>query len=1072
MLELAPAEPEGTAGHDALPVAGESERAFRDARDFHFVPGRECIVILSPELEQSGAAILALNLCAFLKRRHNVVLLALGGGSLLEGARTAATVVVALSEANRANESARHATAAAAARVFSPLYVIADGVADPSFIAGFAYAGVPTMLLLHDAAGAGTDASAEAVSLVCGLFVPQPLAEPPTGRHGAAVTVLPPAASQIRVPVPAAAAEAERLRLTAAIRTGHEEAFVVLAEGPAGAGIGRFLRIAEQIQRRPGARPIRFAWHLSGGTRDGKAATARPSSSDGVSIAVLDETTETEALLRLADAVMLLPEGDAVPMLAAAALHRGVPVVASGAESWLARLLAADPVLAAGIASDDAAATAIIGRLADADDGCRGRLAEAGSAFAAAHLAMPAYVAAVHRAAITGGNAWRERQRASGAGTAQRWPVLFLPHSGEPVVSIIIPAHGKFELTHACARSIVETRPRTPIEVILVDDCSPDDTQRAPLILRGCTVIRNERNLGFIDSCNAGARAARGSLLFFLNNDTVLHPGALDALVETFADNPRAGIVGGKLLFPDGRLQEAGGIVWRRGDAWNYGRGGDADDPRYNYVRRADYVSGAALMIRRDVFSALDGFDRHFAPAYYEDTDIAFRARAAGWQVLYQPRARITHIEGATAGTDLQSGMKRYQALNRQRFQERWQATLEGHSATGTAPDLEKDREAAFRVLFIDETTPTPKEDAGSMAAVTHMRCLASLGGKITFVPADNMSHLGGTSVALQDQGVEFLHFPHFWSVEEVLRKRRDEFDVIYLHRLNIAARYLFLCRALAPRARLVYNVADLHHLRLERGRDVGAAERPSEDTIRDARDMELLFARSADRVIVHSSVERRLLESRGIAHVVEVPWVIEGETGPLSPSERAGICFVGGFRHRPNLDAVTWFVDEVWPHVLARRPSEIFHIAGSNMPTAAWALERHPGVRCLGYVEDLSALLAKVRLTVAPLRYGAGLKGKIGVSFAHGVPCVATRIGYEGFDDPDPDLLQVADDPEAMASRIVTLLADDDAWRRAAAAAMRYAEANFSEAAVARRLAAILPAREQATKEANGYDG
>ncbi|MGE0725670.1 MAG: glycosyltransferase family 2 protein, partial [Alphaproteobacteria bacterium] len=322
-------------------------------------------------------------------------------------------------------------------------------------------------------------------------------------------------------------------------------------------------------------------------------------------------------------------------------------------------------------------------------------------------------------------------------GLLARYPILELPAAAEPLVSIVIPVYGKFEFTYDCVRAILDGGVRAAYEVLIVDDCSRDETLLAPMILQGCRVLRNERNLGFVLSCNRGAEAARGRYVFLLNNDTKPHPGAIDALVETFEQHDRVGIVGAKLLFADGKLQEAGGIIWRLGDGWNFGRCEDPDDPRFNYVRPADYVSGAALMVPRDLFLDLGGFDRHFAPAYYEDTDLAFRVRAAGHRVLYQPRSRITHFEGVSSGTDLTQGAKRYQIVNGRKFFARWKETLEGHALNGVRPEREKDRGARFRVLFVDETTPTPREDAGSGAAVTHMRALQSLGGKVTFVPAD-----------------------------------------------------------------------------------------------------------------------------------------------------------------------------------------------------------------------------------------------------------------------------------------------------------------------------------------------
>src|SRR5206468_1794360 len=158
-------------------------------------------------------------------------------------------------------------------------------------------------------------------------------------------------------------------------------------------------------------------------------------------------------------------------------------------------------------------------------------------------------------------------------------------------------------------------------------------------------------NQGFIASSMDGARVSKGHYLLFLNNDTIVRRGWLRALLGTLESHPRAGLVGAKLLFPDGCLQEAGGVVWRDGSAWNYGRMDDPQKPEYNYVREVDYCSGACILIPRDLFFACGGFDTRYMPAYYEDTDLAFAVRRAGRQGLYQPRAGVIHLGGMTAGT-------------------------------------------------------------------------------------------------------------------------------------------------------------------------------------------------------------------------------------------------------------------------------------------------------------------------------------------------------------------------------------------------------------------------------------
>ena len=224
--------------------------------------------------------------------------------------------------------------------------------------------------------------------------------------------------------------------------------------------------------------------------------------------------------------------------------------------------------------------------------------------------------------------------------------------------------------------------PSLPVEVIVVDDASTDGTRamlgRWAKRHRRVRVLRNSRNLGFVRSCNRAARAARGEMLVLLNNDTQPSRGWLTALLRTFDDHADAGAVGGKLIFPDGTLQEAGSVVFRDGSAANFGRGDrNPDHPLFNHVREVDYCSAALLATPRRVFLELEGFDSRYAPAYYEDTDYCFKLHDKGYRVYYQPAARVVHREGASCGTDLTQGPKRHQVINREKFQERWKSALE-----------------------------------------------------------------------------------------------------------------------------------------------------------------------------------------------------------------------------------------------------------------------------------------------------------------------------------------------------------------------------------------------------------
>ncbi len=646
-------------------------------------------------------------------------------------------------------------------------------------------------------------------------------------------------------------------------------------------------------------------------------------------------------------------------------------------------------------------------------------------------------------------------QQAAGAVLAQYQP-LHLPEAAQPDVTVVIPARNQFAYTHRCLDSIVLNLPDASLEVIVVDDGSTDETVYAALLLSGgFRLLRNGSNLGFVASVNAAAAAARGRFLMLLNNDTLVQPGWLDELVATFAADPAVGVAGSKLLYPDGTLQEAGGIIWRQGMGMNWGRGDDPDRPEYSFLRDADYVSGAALMIPRALFQQVGGLSAAFAPAYYEDTDLCFKVRAAGLRVVMQPMSRVTHHEGVSAGVDLDgAGMKRFQRLNQRLFVRTWSEALQHFPLDGANPRLAAERLVTRRALFIDDAVPTPDQDAGSNAALEHMRSLQRLGYKVSFVGADSMAKAGPYTEALERIGIQCYYTPYCQSVEEIVRREVLHYDLFYIHRVANMTRYASMIRQRFPGSAILFSVADLHHLRSRREAQV--KQSPALEAQAAALEQaEMAALAAADSVIVHSSHERDLVVAAGVRTPVHVlPWTVPLQPGPAPFGERSGFALIGGFRHSPNVDAAEWLVNDVLPHLHAAAPGIECRIVGSHAPDSMRALAR-PGVRLLGHVPDLLPVLSQLRLTVAPLRFGAGLKGKVLTSLAAGVPCVLTCCAAEGMGLPEEYEAVIADTAEDFAARILLLHEDPALHERLRQAGLGYVAATCS----AERVDALLAA-------------
>lgn len=628
----------------------------------------------------------------------------------------------------------------------------------------------------------------------------------------------------------------------------------------------------------------------------------------------------------------------------------------------------------------------------------------------------------------------------------------------QPRVSIIVPVYGQPDHTLHCLGSICASRTHAAYEVIAVDDCSPDQTPKLLALVGGLRLIRNATNLGFLRSCNKAAAEARGDYLLFLNNDTEVLRGWLDALLKTFADRPRAGLVGSKLLYPDHRLQEAGGIIFADASGLNFGRNDDAGRPEYCYLRPVDYCSGASIMVPRRLFAELGGFDEQFAPAYYEDTDLAFAIRQAGYEVLFQPHSRVIHYEGVTSGTDTSTGVKAYQVVNKEKFLGKWRDVLKNHGSREDPLWRTRERGVAKRALIVDVTTPMPDKDSGSIDTLQYIRMLQGLGYKVVFCPHD-LAHAERYTRDLQAMGVECLYRPYLQSLEAHLEAVGDQYDLVMLERVHFAAQHMGVVRRLCPKAKVLFNTVDLHYVREERQARVEHSKALARQA-RKTKALEYELMRQADATIVISGAERELVAREAPeVRVAAIPYVREVVGSPLVFAERRDLVFIGGFLFQPNVDAVRYFVTEIWPRVRAALPGVRFLVVGSNVPDEILALGREPGVDVLGYVEHLSPILIRCRLSVAPLRYGGGIKGKVGTSLSHGLPCVATPVAAEGMGLADRVNAMIAEDAEGFAEAVIAAYSDEGLWTALSAAGLALVREAYSFERGLERLRALIDA-------------
>ncbi|MDQ6652299.1 MAG: glycosyltransferase [Acidobacteriota bacterium] len=612
--------------------------------------------------------------------------------------------------------------------------------------------------------------------------------------------------------------------------------------------------------------------------------------------------------------------------------------------------------------------------------------------------------------------------------------------------SIIIAVFNKAEFTFSCLSSLIREIDFSRTEVIVIDNASTDNTEAVLFHFDDFVrVVKNERNCGFVDACNQGAAAARGKYLLFLNNDTKVLPGWLNHLVTTIEANPANGAVGSMFLYPDGSIQEAGAIVWKNGEAYHYGWGASPDDRHFNFAREVDYCSAASLLIRRDVFEKLGGFDRRFAPAYYEDIDLCFGVRSLGFRVIYQPLSRLVHYEATTAGGDINKGGKRFQIINREKFVEKWRDQLEREHLAEDLKRLEEasNRDRALpRIVVFDERIPSPDRDAGSGRMFIILKTLAKW-AHVIFVPF-NRPQGQGYEAALWFEGIETADTVDY---RRLLKDMRVTAAIV--SRPAMAEALIHRIRRANPQVKIVFDMVDSHFIRFEREYQITG----DVQTLKKAqryRKLERRMGQRSDLIWCASEEDRQTMEREVPGRRIEVvPTIHELRDRGRAFEERKDLLFIGNLAHRPNGDAILFFMREIYPHLTQTLPNVKLDIIGENVSDDISAFNSE-NVRIRGYVQDVKPYLRGCRIFIAPLRFGAGIKGKVGEAMSYGLPVVTTSIGAEGFGLKHGVEVMIADDPASFAAAVTLLYFGKELWESLAQNSRLVIEKHFIPEVVA----------------------
>ena len=424
-------------------------------------------------------------------------------------------------------------------------------------------------------------------------------------------------------------------------------------------------------------------------------------------------------------------------------------------------------------------------------------------------------------------------------------------NTNDAETTIIIPVYNQLEITLRCIATLASIVSKNKFKVLIVDDCSPDDLSAINLKFPNVQIFRNKKNEGFIGSINAALKLVKSEYILLLNNDTEVTNNFLDELIEVFTNFKDVGLVGSKLLFADGSLQEAGCVLWKEGVPWNYGRGNNPFNSRFRYTREVDYCSGASLFLRQ-VLKKVGGLSEYLKPAYFDDADLAMKVKELGKKVYYAAKSKVFHIEGVSNGTSTDTGLKSFQKLNAIKFSQKWGKSLKDRPK----PSFENFNSIAEifyskKALFLDYETPRADKDAGGFAAINEMKLFQALGYKVDFIP-ENLAYFGEATEKLERIGIRCINHPEVYSVKEYLQAYANEYDLIFVTRFSVAEPYIDILKNF--KNKFYFNNADLHFLREYRQ----LSNLNQTDLIKDIRKRELAVIETADVAFVTLTLNDR----------------------------------------------------------------------------------------------------------------------------------------------------------------------------------------------------------------------
>eukprot|EP01132_Coremiostelium_polycephalum_P015393 gene15393-18596_t len=602
-------------------------------------------------------------------------------------------------------------------------------------------------------------------------------------------------------------------------------------------------------------------------------------------------------------------------------------------------------------------------------------------------------------------------------------PLAFQNFSN-PVVSIIISSSNPFIYTYNCLRSILENTAGIAYEIILITD---DVTNQNDQFLASTSIIRirkdQKANLTVLQ--NRAAEIANGEFLCFLDHRTLLNDQWLKNMLSVFDYDPETGVVCPKFIYSYGLLKAAGNVINVHGEEVNYGRYDDAEQFDYNYIKETGFGSSACLLVKKTTFNQAGKFSSGYDVRFYIDADFCYTVKTnLNKKIYYQPLTHIVHFEGLVSGQP-KSQKGSQTTLSKQHFIQKWNTILM------PPPESIKERKDQKSILIIDATLPKPDQDSGSKRLFELIKLFQSINLQVYFLAHQGL-RVDPYYSNLVNIGIRVIYSRY--PKEKLVKKIPDllpSIDLAWISRPDINQIYGPAIQAikLIP---WIYDTVDLHFIRLQRAFELSDMDPIKiEEKIKPIRALELRLANLASHTITVTDVEKQILIKNKIKNVSVIPNVhaklITDKDNP-GFEERKDLVFIGSYAHEPNIDAAVWLAKEIMPLVWNTNPEIKLLLLGSK-PTPEVLALTSDRIDVPGFIHDVEPYFINSRVFVAPLRYGAGMKGKIGQSLEYGLPIVSTKIGIEGMPLIDGQNVLVGETAIEFAAKIIELYKSPELW-------------------------------------------